>query len=145
MTFDQWFRDNVTSEFFGSHELLAKGSSHFQRGSKAFQKNTDPPRELWDNCIPLVRVLNRLRSKLGVPVSLLSVYRSPAYNAAIGGAKFSQHKDFKAADVVCKAPPAQVAKALRELRSAGLFKGGIGTYRTFTHVDVRGNNVDWTG
>jgi hypothetical protein len=31
----------------------------------------------------------------------------------------------------------------RNLRDRGLFKGGIGGYWNFTHIDSRGENMDW--
>jgi hypothetical protein len=29
------------------------------------------------------------------------------------------------------------------MRREGIFKGGLGKYKTFVHVDVRGKNADW--
>jgi len=31
----------------------------------------------------------------------------------------------------------------RKMRTEGLFKGGVGSYSSFTHVDTRGQNADW--
>ena len=79
---------------------------------------------------------------------LTSVYRSPKYNAAIdGSATKSQHLEFRAADfsVPGKGNPKAWASKLREMRAAGVFSGGIGLYKTFVHVDVRGANADWKG
>jgi hypothetical protein len=39
--------------------------------------------------------------------------------------------------------PVTLRRILREMRDEGLFRGGIGRYPTFTHVDVRGKNADW--
>lgn len=125
---------------FQWHEFLVKGGSHASNGL-----NTDPPRELWPNLLPLVRVLDRFRTDVGHPVVLTSVYRSPAYNKKIGGAKNSQHMKFTAADfkVVGAGTPSTWAALLESYRKAGVFEGGIGKYGTFVHVDVRGHNVDW--
>jgi hypothetical protein len=39
--------------------------------------------------------------------------------------------------------PSVVAQTARTLRSRGVFRGGVGRYSTFTHIDTRGQNVDW--
>lgn len=143
MTFDQYFRKHARSAHFASHEFLAKGGAHNQPGSRAFQLNTDPPGNLWSNVLPLVVALNEIRRRAGIPISLSSVYRSPAYNRAIGGASRSLHMQFKAADIVSRLSPSRLAVIAREVRADGIFTGGIGVYRTFVHVDVRGHNVDF--
>lgn len=130
---------------FKPHEFLLKGDSNANPGSAAFQKNTNPPRELWPNIAPTAKVLDILRGRLDAPIRLSSVYRSPAYNAAIGGAKDSQHVQFRAVDFVAQgnSTPLDWAAALKSMRAEGLFLGGIGIYPTFVHVDTRGFNVDF--
>jgi hypothetical protein len=134
--------------YFKPYEFLAKGASHHNPHSPAYGLNTDPPEGLWDNIDQTAKVLDQLRHVLQRPITLSSVYRSLAYNQAIGGAGDSQHTHFRAIDfVVVGSPvgPVQWANALRDLRSSGLFRGGIGVYSTFVHVDTRGTNVDWVG
>lgn len=46
------------------------------------------------------RVLEPVRAALGVPLRVTSGYRSPAVNAAIGGARASQHLRGEAADLI---------------------------------------------
>ncbi len=125
---------------FKWHEFLVKGAAHASNGL-----NTDPPRELWPNVIPLARLLDAFREAVGRRVVLTSVYRSPAYNRAIGGAIRSQHVTFCAADfkVPDSGDPGSWAAQLRSMRAQGLFEGGIGTYNTFVHVDTRGSRADW--
>lgn len=133
---------------FKPYEFLVKGGSHSNPDSPAFGLNTDPPKGLWKNIDATARVIDALREKLGRPIVLSSVYRSPAYNNAIGGAGDSQHTHFRAIDFgVVGSPvgPAQWATVLRDMRSTGAFKGGIGVYATFVHVDTRGTNADWVG
>jgi uncharacterized protein YcbK (DUF882 family) len=75
---------------------------------------------------------------------IVSAYRSPAYNATCSGARRgSWHQANVALDVKFAASPSTVAGAARSLRSRGLFRGGVGRYGTFTHIDTRGRNVDW--
>ncbi len=126
---------------FEWHEFMVKGGSHQSNGL-----NTDPPRELWPNVLPLARVLDEVREAIGHPMVLTSVYRSPAYNATLpGAAKTSQHMRFCAADF--KVPgfgaPADWRQAVLKLRDQGVFSGGVGLYKTFVHVDTRGVNRDW--
>ena len=110
-------------------------------------KNTLPPRELWTKMPPTLKVADRLRQQLGVPLkAVVSAYRSPAYNAACSGAAtHSQHMLNVALDLHFDCAPSKVAEAARELRSKGFFKGGIGSYPGFTHIDTRGKNADWQG
>lgn len=139
--FDSFFRMSLPHVIgFQPGEFLVKGASHANNGL-----NTDPPRELWNNILALAEVLQKIKDSFGGPnISISSVYRSPAYNRAIGGAKDSQHKFFRAADIsVAGKTPSQVARLVREMRASAVFRGGVGLYRTFVHVDTRGVNADW--
>lgn len=82
-----------------------------------------------------LQILERIRSALGAPITINSGCRCPAYNASIGGATKSQHMLGRAADfTVSGITPEQVhAKAEHILGETG----GLGAYRTFTHVDTR--------
>jgi hypothetical protein len=133
---------------FSAGELLVKGASNGNPEHSAFGLNTDPPKALWDNIGPTIMLLDRLREKIGAPIHCTSIYRSPPYNAAIGGAKNSQHMKFNAIDfVVLKSGtgPEDWAAVLRQWRDAGEFKGGLHAYVQdgFVHVDTRGKNADW--
>jgi len=61
--------------------------------------NTIPP-ELLHNAAQLITSLERVRTLLGVPVTVLSGYRCQALNRAVGGAPNSQHMNALAADIV---------------------------------------------
>jgi uncharacterized protein YcbK (DUF882 family) len=132
-------------------------------------RNAMPPVEIWGNIVRTLVVLDELRAVLGAPITLLSTYRSPAYNAAVGGEKFSFHMKFMAIDFTSgRGVPSQWGTMLRKLRgrrfqipeegegSGGLtkaamegtswvFRGGIGVYPEsgFVHLDCRGVDADW--
>ncbi len=141
--FEAFWRQNFAHiEHFSWNELLYKGASHSRHGS-----NTDPAQNLYGNVVPLVNMLEKIRSEIGAPVRLLSVYRSPAYNSDINGAASSRHMRFDAADFhvvgAGHGNSGSWASIVKKLRDRGEFKGGIGIYDTFVHIDTRGNNADW--
>ena len=113
-----------------------------QRGSVW---NSLPPRTLWRQMVPTLMVIDRVSLELEQPVKeIISAYRSPAYNARCPGARSgSWHQANVAVDVKCPVPASTVAQTARTLRSRGMFRGGVGRYSGFTHVDTRGQNVDW--
>lgn len=118
-------------------------SPHFKtRGST---RNSLPPRYMWKNIAPALRVIDLMASRMRRPVSdLLSIYRSPSYNRAVRGKSRSYHMSNIAVDMQFKGvSPRTVAAHARRLRAEGVFNGGIGTYSTFTHVDTRGAKADW--
>jgi hypothetical protein len=113
-----------------------------QRGSVW---NTLPPRQWWTRMGSTLRVIDRISSAMNVPVKeIVSAYRSPAYNARCQGAKsHSWHQANVAVDVQFDTSARNVTKATRSLRDRGLFKGGVGSYSSFTHIDTRGENLNW--
>jgi len=107
--------------------------------------NSLPPRSMWGNIRSTLKVVDSLSDRLNLPVKeIVSVYRSPAYNARCPGAKSnSYHMRNIAIDVTFPCPPGKVAAMARAMRATGIFRGGVGRYGGFTHVDTRGSNVDW--
>jgi len=106
-----------------------------------------PPASLWKNMTPTLLVADKIAGRLGEKVqTVVSAYRSPAYNAHCpGAASGSQHMNNKALDLVFpNSSPSKVAKVAHALRDEGGFKGGIGLYPDFVHVDTRGTNANWT-
>ena len=87
----------------------------------------------------LIEGLEQLRARFGVAVQILSGYRTPSHNLAIGGATRSRHMLGLAADVkITGIRPEFVAGAAERLGFSG-----IGQYRGFTHVDVRLGKARW--
>jgi hypothetical protein len=130
--------DNAGVRYFDADEVFFRGARDAR-----LQLNTDPPRALWPSLLAVVKVADEARHRLGRSLRIGSAYRSPAYNRAISGASRSIHVQGGALDL--SGSPATLHRILTEMRSEGLFRGGIGRYRTFVHVDVRGKNADWNG
>ena len=89
---------NARSDRLGRFFTLAE----FERSSTASARginNEAPPAEVARMRDLVAKILDPLRESVGVPVRLSSGYRSPALNAAIGGAASSQHTRGEAADV----------------------------------------------
>lgn len=107
--------------------------------------NSLPPRAMWANLRATLKVVDALADRLDIPVKqIVSAYRSPAYNAKCPGAKSNSfHTRNIAIDVTFPCAPGKVAAMARAMRATGLFKGGVGRYGGFTHVDTRGANADW--
>lgn len=107
--------------------------------------NTLPPKQWWTRMGYTLRVVDRVSSAMNVPVKdIVSAYRSPAYNSRCSGAKpRSYHQANVAVDVQFDTSARNVTHAARSLRDRGLFKGGVGSYSSFTHIDTRGSNVNW--
>jgi hypothetical protein len=128
--------DEAGVRYFDADEVFYRGARDAR-----LQLNTDPPRSLWPSLLAVTKVADEARHRIGRPLRINSAYRNAAYNRAIGGASASIHMRGGALDL--SGSPVTLRRILREMRDEGLFRGGIGRYPTFTHVDVRGKNVDW--
>jgi hypothetical protein len=137
------FFEKMNLKYFKYQEFLVLGGQHFSGPCKG--KNTFPPEKLWPNIVSTAKVLDKLRDELKAPINTTSVYRSPPYNACIDGAGASMHMKFNAVDFKCSDGKGSVhwAKTLKAMRDAGEFKGGIGVYQTFVHIDTRGKNANF--
>lgn len=113
--------------------------------SKGSVWNSLPPKQWWTRMGYTLRVADRIAMEMGVEeVQVVSAYRSRAYNARCAGAKRgSWHQANVAIDVKFPKRASQVTATARNLRDRGLFKGGVGGYGSFTHIDTRGENVNW--
>lgn len=91
----------------------------------------------------LVKILQKIRNHFGKSITITSAYRTPTKNKTVGGETYSQHLYGRAADIKVKGvTPKAVATYANKLMPN---KGGIGTYSTFTHVDVRATKSRWKG
>jgi uncharacterized protein YcbK (DUF882 family) len=106
----------------------------------------DIPAELINNIDQVIEVLQRIRDYVGVPITIVSSYRSPAYNKKVGGARFSMHLQFKAIDFKVYGYNDAEYKRLADTIMSGEFGeiGGVGVYSSFIHVDC-GKKRYWVG
>lgn len=91
----------------------------------------------------LVTILQKIRSHFGKAVTITSAYRTPGKNKSVGGTAYSQHLYGRAADIKVKGISPKTVAAYAEKLLPG--KGGIGIYKTFTHIDTRATKSRWNG
>lgn len=84
----------------------------------------------------LVARLELLRAEVGRPLRIVSGYRCPVHNRAVGGAKLSKHVLGEAADI-----PSGYA-TIAQAEKAG-FRGIGNRGRWAVHVDVRRSPARW--
>ena len=103
-----------------------------------------PPKVL-GNVLVLVEQLQVLRDALNTPIHLTNAYRCVTHNKEVGGAKNSQHLLGKAADIQIEhLTPREVSTTIEIFIDEGLMKqGGLATYPTFVHYDIRGKKARW--
>lgn len=88
----------------------------------------------------LVEKLQEMRTELGKAITIVSGFRTAAHNRTCGGANDSQHMHGTAADIrISGLTPNAVCKIAQKMGF-----GGIGEYKDFTHVDIRGKRYYWS-
>ena len=97
----------------------------------------------------LTVVLQCIREHFGKAVTITSGYRTAAHNAAVGGAKSSQHLLGRAADIRVEGVSVEDVAAYAESLMPDW--GGVGRYPVkagrptgWVHVDTRANKSRWT-
>ena len=147
---------------------IAGTASKVERPSEAEQAATDKPKTgtFWDdiryftreefrcqckgkycNGFPsepeekMVRTVDEIRRRLGIPVSIGSGVRCQKHNAAVGGVYNSEHLYGRAADLHSDASPERMKDIAEEVMGN---TGGIGLYSWGIHVDT-GKYSRWNG
>lgn len=87
----------------------------------------------------LVMALQDIREHFGKPVVINSGLRCEIHNKRVGGAKRSQHLFGTASDIrIAGVDPRKVYDYLDKKYTD---KYGVGSYKNFTHIDVRPNKA----
>ena len=91
----------------------------------------------------LLELLEDTREYFDSPLTINSACRCERHNATVGGKPSSQHKFGKACDIIIKNVTPK--KVQDYLLSKYPNSKGIGSYDTFTHIDIRENKSRWRG
>ena len=125
--------------------------THFRPEEFACHDGTPyPGRWLPTRWTPLAAILEVIRGVVQQPIQITSGYRTEAYNRSIGGARFSQHVQGRAADITTPRMTAAVLHAtILQLHTDGIIHlGGLGQYPRWVHIDTRPDTsrlIRWTG
>ena len=122
-----------------------KLTNNFNKAEFDCKCGCEMPKEVLINIQKLANQLQILRNKVGVSVKINSAYRCIKHNKSIGGVSNSQHVLGKAADVVINGfKAAKTFDLISELIDKGdMLQGGLGSYNTFTHYDIRKTKARW--
>ena len=97
----------------------------------------------------LVVLLQAIREHFNKPITITSGYRTAAQNAAVGGAKSSQHllgkaADIQVADTTVEAVAAYAESLMPDWGGVGRYPVKAGRTKGWVHVDTRPNKSRWT-
>lgn len=122
------------------------GIQHFaafelhSRSVRGGAKNVEAPQELWPNIIPVLKIADIIRERIEGPLTVISAYRTPEYNALRGNKPTSMHCQFRAIDLTSRyAPISELWRIASEEMDHAYARGittGRGLYDTFCHIDV---------
>mgnify|MGYP003656083247 FL=1 len=125
-----------------------KLTNNFSKSEFECKSGEEMPLDVLENVKLLAIQLQKIREYVGKPIRINSAYRSEAHNKAIGGVKTSQHILGKAADITIDTfTPDEVVSIIENMLTnemlGGFYIGGLGSYNTFTHIDIRDKKARW--
>jgi uncharacterized protein YcbK (DUF882 family) len=125
-----------------------KLTNNFSKSEFECKSGEEMPLDVLENVKLLAIQLQKIREYVGKPIRINSAYRSEAHNEAIGGVKSSQHILGKAADITIDTfTPDEVVSIIENMLTnemlGGFYIGGLGSYNTFTHIDIRDKKARW--
>ena len=136
--FSSW-RERGYNNFF---EIM-KLSKNFNLEEFACKDGTPVPKKFHNNCKELAENLQVLRDSLGIPLDILSGFRTVKHNKKIGGAPASFHLTASAADLKADSLPTYkiYMRILKLMAEGKMKKGGLKCYPTWVHYDIRGKEI----
>lgn len=125
---------------------MVRFTKNFAVSELACKDGTPVPKDLYDNAKAICERAQVLRDFLGSALLVNSGYRTPAYNAKIGGADKSWHLQAGALDLRAPGWSAELLAEVYEglIRIKAVPDGGLGKYDTFIHIDI-GPARRWNG
>ena len=93
----------------------------------------------------LMLLLQCIREHFGKAVTITSGYRTAAHNAAVGGAKSSQHLLGRAADIRVQGVAAYAESLMPDWGGVGRYPVKAGRATGWVHVDTRADKARWRG
>ena len=91
----------------------------------------------------LLKVLEVVRKRFNSPVTINSGCRCEYHNLKVGGSYGSKHKQGIAADMVVKGIEPEIVYEFLDSHQPNRY--GVGCYKSFTHIDIRGKKARWKG
>lgn len=122
-------------------------SRFFTWEEAACNDGTPVPRGFYKNVEQLAIVMRTVRTWFGAPITPNSWYRTPEYNANVGGEDHSYHLTAHAMDFIVKGWQAPVVYAVMErlIANGQIPDGGLGRYAGWTHYDLGPAGRRWVG
>ena len=138
LVFSSW-RDCGYNNFFEIMRL----TKNFELEEFACKDGSPVPKRYYENCKELAENLQVLRDSLGIPLEVLSGFRTVTHNKKIGGAPASFHLTASAADLKAATIPTYkiYMRILKLMEEGKMKKGGLKCYPTWVHYDIRGTEV----
>jgi uncharacterized protein YcbK (DUF882 family) len=134
----------LTKNFKLSEFLESRFFSEDQQARviQEFEKNK---KELLPKLQKLANNLQVLRDHLNASIRINIAYRPKWYELLRDRSGDSKHCLCEAADITAQGyTPAQVHAKIEELINLGhMLQGGLGSYSTFTHYDIRKTKARW--
>ncbi|WP_232380439.1 D-Ala-D-Ala carboxypeptidase family metallohydrolase [Leptospira ainlahdjerensis] len=137
---EKFLREHKVLNVVPIEQLLRQGTDWRQTESQPF---AIPPRDLWPNILPTLKVIRDLILPQVGPVTVVSGFREAEYNNKAGGAKSSRHLQFSALDMI---PDREIDRVHLKGKLLVLWqkegparKIGVGLYsRNRFHIDTLG-------